>query len=63
MQQSAVLKDTIIMTLIALTEFYLYLENAIKMLPKLLYVLSCSSDETMRDDAARSALRDRDSLY
>ena len=63
MQQSAVLKDTIIMTLIALTEFYLYLENAIKMLPKLLYVLSCSSDETMGDDAARSALRDRDSLY
>ena len=63
MQQSAVLKDTIIMTLIALTEFYLYLENAIKMLPKLLYVLSCSSDETMRDDDARSALRDRDSLY
>ena len=61
MQQSAVLKDTIIMTLIALTEFYLYLENAIKMLPKLLYVLSCSSDETMGD--ARSALRDRDSLY
>ena len=51
------------MTLIALTEFYLYLENAIKMLPKLLYVLSCSSDETMGDDAARSALRDRDSLY
>ena len=53
MQQSAVLKDTIIiMHLIALTEY----SSTFIWKTRLKRYLSCSSDETMRDaDAARTA--------
>ena len=57
MQQSAVLKDTIIiMHLIALTEDSSTFIWKTRLKRYLSYVLSCSSDETMRDaDAARTA--------
>lgn len=57
MQQSAVLKDTIIiMHLIALTEYSSTFIWKTRLKRYLSYVLSCSSDETMRDaDAARTA--------
>ena len=58
MQQSAVLKDTIIiMNLIALTEDSSTFIWKTRLKRYLSYVLSCSSDETMRGDAdaARTA--------